>query len=459
MAERTRLPSVDRVLRAAPVRDLAAARGLALVKQNVRELQHELRRAATLPDWATYPDGYAAPLAERLSTQLGPGLVPVFNLTGTLIHTNLGRAIISPALAEAGVRAATGPTNLEFDLDAGARGDRDSHLEPLLCALTSAEAATVVNNNAAAVLLVLNTFGLGRNVPVSRGELIEIGGSFRMPDIMARAGCRLREVGTTNRTHARDFEGAIDDDTGLLVKVHPSNYHIEGFTREVATSELAEIAHRHGLSLMVDLGSGALVDLERYGLPHEPTPGETLAQGADLVTFSGDKLLGAVQAGIIVGRADLIAKLKDNPLKRALRIDKMTVAILREVLLLYQDPERLAAELPLIRTLSRESGELDALADRAALGFRERLDPAFTVDTITSECQIGSGALPDRRLPSRAVRIQHPHDAALTGLQKQLRGLPTPVLGRLNDGALLFDVRALDDVDGLRAALAMLEPL
>ena len=456
MSERARLPSVDRVLNAASVKVVARDRGLALVKRAVRELQSEMRAADALPDWATDPDSYAAPLEARLAIALGRGLVRVFNLTGTIIHTNLGRATISQAMAEAGLEAALHPTNLEFDLELGQRGDRDQLIEPLLCELTGAEAATVVNNNAAAVLLALNTFGFDRNVPVSRGELIEIGGSFRMPDIMERAGCRIREVGTTNRTHPKDFEAAIDDDTGLLIKVHPSNYHIEGFTREVSTSDLARIAHARNLPLVVDLGSGALVDLERFGLPHEPTAAETLAEGADLVTFSGDKLLGAVQAGIIVGKAELIQQIKANPLKRALRVDKITLGILRHTLTLYLEPERLADELPLIRTLARKPHELEALARRVADAFSTHLSAEFSIDTIASECQIGSGALPDRRLQSFAVRLRHPKDSALTNLQRRLRDLPAPVIGRLQDGALLFDMRTLDDEAALAANLAQL---
>ena len=458
MSQRARLPSVDKVLNAASVKVVARDRGLALVKRAVRELQHELRAEVELPDWATDPNGYAAPLEARLAIALGRGLVRVFNLTGTIIHSNLGRAAISQAMAEAGLEAALHPTNLEFDLGVGQRGDRDDLIEPLLCELTGAEAATVVNNNAAAVLLALNTFGFDRNVPVSRGELIEIGGSFRMPDIMERAGCRIREVGTTNRTHPKDFEAAIDDDTGLLIKVHPSNYHIEGFTREVGTRDLATLAQRHGLPLVVDLGSGALVDLERFGLPHEPTAAETIAEGADLVTFSGDKLLGAVQAGIIVGKAELIRQIKANPLKRALRVDKITLGILRYTLTLYQEPERLAEELPLIRTLTRKPHELEAVAQRLAETFSERLPTEFSIDTVASECQIGSGALPDRRLPSFAVRLRHAKDSALTHLQRQLRDLPAPVIGRLQDGALLFDMRTLDDENALVTNLAQLTP-
>jgi L-seryl-tRNA(Ser) seleniumtransferase len=374
-------------------------------------------------------------------------------MTGTIIHTNLGRAQISRAMAQAGVDAAINPVTLEYDLGESRRGDRDAVIEPMLCALTGAEAATVVNNNAAALLLVLNSLGLGRSVPVSRGELIEIGGSFRLPDIIERSGCRIREVGTTNRTHPDDFAQAIDESTALLLKVHPSNYRIEGFTRSVATPTLAAIAHERDLPLVVDLGSGALVDLVRFGLPHEPTIAETLKHGADIVTFSGDKLLGSVQAGLIVGRRDLIERIKRNPLKRALRCDKITLAILHYTLRLYQDPERLAAELPLLATLTKPVGALMANARRVAKSLTHRLGAPFVVDATESRCQIGSGALPDATLPSAAVTITAPADSDLTRIAARLRALDTPVLGRLHDGVLSLDVRTIDDVDALCATL------
>jgi L-seryl-tRNA(Ser) seleniumtransferase len=290
-------------------------------------------------------------------------------------------------------------------------------------------------------------------VPVSRGELIEIGGSFRLPEIIARAGCRIHEVGTTNRTHPGDFADAIDAATPLLLKVHPSNFRIEGFTSTVSTQALAQIARARGIPLVVDLGSGALVNLERFGLPHEPTVAETLAQGADLVTFSGDKLLGAVQAGLIVGRRDLIEQIKRNPIKRALRCDKITLGILHYTLRLYQDPDRLAAELPLLRTLTRPLAQLLATAGRIAQHIRPRLAATFTVAATQSDCQIGSGALPETALPSAAVQITAASDADLRQLNARLRHLPTPVIGRIHDGVLWLDVRTIDDVDALCANL------
>ena len=456
MPARARLPSVDRIIRDAALIDVVAQFGLQLVKDAVRELQSEVRANGTAPDWALSESNYGGPVRRRLSERVGPGLRRVFNMTGTIIHTNLGRAQISRAMAQAGVDAAVDPVTLEYDLDRGRRGDRDAAIEPMLCALTGAEAATVVNNNAAALLLVLNTLGFGKSVPVSRGELIEIGGSFRLPDIIERSGCAIREVGTTNRTHLRDYVSAIDATTALLLKVHPSNYRIEGFVSSVPTHALAAVAREHRLPLVVDLGSGALIDLTRFGLPHEPTAGETLSEGADVVTFSGDKLLGSVQAGLIVGRRELIERVNANPLKRALRCDKITLAILHHTLKMYQDPDRLPRELPLLQTLMRPRDVLMARAERVAAVLTERLPPPWRVRATESRCQIGSGALPEATLPSAAVTIDAVPDAELRDLVVRLRGLDIPVIGRVHDGAIWLDLRTVDDVDALCADLSRL---
>jgi L-seryl-tRNA(Ser) seleniumtransferase len=296
----------------------------------------------------------------------------------------------------------------------------------------------VVNNNAAAVLLLLNTLAARKEVPVSRGELIEIGGSFRLPDIMARSGCRLREVGTTNRTHLADYAGAIGPKTALVLKVHPSNYAIEGFASSVPESELAKLCRSRSLPFAIDLGSGTLVELERFGLPHEPTVQEALAHGADLVTFSGDKLLGGPQAGIVVGSSLLMNKLRTNPLKRALRLDKVTLAALGAVLRLYLDPDRLAARLPTLRMLSRGVEEIRSLARRVAPALASRLP---SVEVVDCESQIGSGALPAQRLPSAGLAIR-PGDARLAA---RFRRLPVPVIGRLQDGAFMLDLRCLEN--------------
>jgi L-seryl-tRNA(Ser) seleniumtransferase len=347
------LPSVDRVLRSPWAADLIELYGRTPVTAAVRAVLSEVRahgHAEAVP--AGIDDSILrARVGDRLEEMSRPSLRQVFNLTGTVVHTNLGRARLAPAATRALALAAVRPSNLEFDLAAGARGDRDVHVEAQLCKLTGAEAATVVNNNAAAVVLVLNTLARGKEVPTSRGELIEIGGAFRMPEIMACSGCVLREVGTTNRVHLDDYARAIGPATGVVMKVHTSNYAVVGFTSSVAEADLAALCRERGVPFVVDLGSGSLVDLRQYGLPHEPMPSEALGRGADIVTFSGDKLLGGPQAGILVGRADLIAAIKRNPMKRALRVDKMTIAALSATLALYEDPDRLPARLPVLAAL------------------------------------------------------------------------------------------------------------
>jgi L-seryl-tRNA(Ser) seleniumtransferase len=372
------------------------------------------------------------------------GLRPLFNLTGTVLHTNLGRAVLAEVAIQAAVAAMRDPVALEYDLKAGKRGERDDHVRALLCALTGAEDATLVNNNAAAVLLALNTLANGREAIVSRGELIEIGGAFRMPEIMARAGTQLVEVGTTNRTHAKDYRAALGAQTGVILKVHTSNYRIQGFTAEVSAGELATIAGDANVPLMNDLGSGTLVDLSHYGLPKEPAVREAVAQGADIVTFSGDKLLGGPQAGFIVGKQALIAAINQNPMKRALRIDKIRLAAIEATLKLYRDPDRLIDRLPTLQLLAHPKAQIEARAHRLLDPVRRAVGTAFTVAVCECRSQIGSGALPLDTIPSAGLIIRSRKGGrALNRLAAALRSLTRPMIGRIENGGLTLDLRCL----------------
>ena len=454
------LPSVDVLLRTAQVGALIARHGRAVVTDAVRSVLANARSEITANGVEISHDALLDRVAAEVETRTTASLRRVFNLTGTILHTNLGRAPLPREAIEAVVAAASEPSNIEFDLDTGKRGDRDAHVEALLCRLTGADAATVVNNNAAAVLLVLNTLALRKEVPTSRGELIEIGGSFRMPDIMKRAGCTLREVGTTNRVHLRDYADAIGPKTGLVMKVHTSNYEVVGFTASVAEQELASLCRERNVPFVVDLGSGMLVDLAQFGLPHEPTPTEALAHGADLVTFSGDKLLGGPQAGLIVGRADLIATIKRNPLRRTLRVDKMTIAALSAVLALYTDSERLAEKLPVLTLLTRPLAEIRSLAERLLPPVSALFDRVATVNVTECVSQIGSGALPTRTIPSAGLSIRpstrRGAGATLHAIAASFRALPVPVIGRIQDEAFILDLRCLTDEHTFAAQLTQL---
>jgi L-seryl-tRNA(Ser) seleniumtransferase len=399
---------------------------------------------------------------ERLEILFKPSLRPVLNLSGTVLHTNLGRAPLPTEALDAVLAVAGGASNLEFDLKRGARGDRDDHIEDLLKRLTGAEAVTVVNNNAAAVLLVLNALANKREVPVSRGELIEIGGSFRIPDIMTRAGCRLVEVGTTNRTHLSDFVEAINVKTALVMKVHTSNYVVQGFTASVPEAELARVCAAHSVPFVVDLGAGSLIDLGDYGLPSEPTPQATLARGADLVMFSGDKLLGGPQVGIIVGKAALISKIKRSPLKRALRIDKMSMAALEAVLRLYLNPDRLRERLPVFRLLTRTQEAIRDTALRVLPLLSTQLEGWAAVQLIDCASEIGSGSQPGQRLKSAGLSIMplsaRHRGRALLKLQEALRALPIPVISRVEKDTLILDFRCVEDESVVSEQIRLLRP-
>ena len=443
------IPSVDKLLSSEAFQKTVRAYGHTRTSKSIREYLSSLR--ADVQQNHSHPIPSAEDIAAAITISLDSidrhSLRPVLNLTGTVLHTNLGRAALPASALRAIALTASGNTNLEFDLPKGKRGDRDDHVEKLLCELTGAEAITVVNNNAAAVLICLNTFAFGKEVCISRGELVEIGGSFRIPEVMEKSGCTLRELGATNRTHLKDYANAVNEHTGLLMKVHTSNYEIRGFTQEVSYEEVAALAKERDVPFLADLGSGTLIDLENYGLKHEPTVQEVLKAGTDVVTFSGDKLLGGPQSGIIAGRKELIEQIKNNPLKRALRVDKLTLAALSEVLKLYKHPEALTQELPTIRHLARKPEEIKSIAEAVLPAFIKSAGDKATVSVIPSASQIGSGALPLDQLPSFSIRIKpaSERDAELQQLTSAFREMSVPVVGRLNDGALLFDLRTLDE--------------
>jgi len=445
------LPSVDRLLREPQVAALIAENGHTLIADEARALIESLRRRALEGDLQRAEVAIPAlreVLAARVRERLAPRLRTVLNLTGTVLHTNLGRALLADAALQRLLETMSAPNDLEYDLATGRRGERDSKVESLLCELTGAEAATVVNNNAAAVLLTIAAIARGREVIVSRGELVEIGGAFRMPDVMVAAGATLVEVGTTNRTHALDYERAIGERTALLMKVHTSNYVVQGFTSALDETQLAEIARRRGVPLASDLGSGSLVDLSDWGLPREPTPREKIAAGCDVVTFSGDKLLGGPQAGLIVGTRAAIDLIRACPLKRALRVSKLPLAALEATLQLYLRPERLASDLPTLRLLVRPREAIRALARSLREPVAGALGTRFEVSVVDLLGQIGSGSLPIDRLPSAGLAIAptpRRSGRELDALGAALRGLPRPVIGRVADDRLVLDLRCLED--------------
>lgn len=444
----SQIPSTDSLLRDAAFQPLLARWGHTQVAAMLRLLQEQARKSVrethTLPDWS---QDWCAICDSRLRETTQSAFRPVFNLTGTVLHTNLGRALQAQSAIDAVTNVMRSAITLEYDLDDAGRGHRDRAIAALLCEITGAEDACIVNNNAAAVLLMLAACSDGKEVVVSRGELVEIGGAFRIPDVMRQAGCQLVEVGTTNRTHAADYLQAIGENTALLMKVHTSNYHIEGFTHALSEAELVQLAQASGVPVVSDLGSGSLVDLSQYGLPKELVVKDLIDAGVSLVSFSGDKLLGGPQAGIIVGKKALIERVQSHPLKRALRADKMTLAALEATLRLYQHPETLTRQLPTLRLLTRDAAAINKQAQRMLPVLQQRFGEAFDVAVMPCQSQIGSGSLPVDRLPSAAITFT-PRDGrggTTETLALQLRGLPSPVIGRIYDGRLWLDLRCLED--------------
>jgi len=442
------LPPVNRLLAHPRTERLLVRFNREYVVQGCRDILDELRRVIAqghvVDPAALEMDAILDRLESRLSTAADARLQRLVNATGTVLHTNLGRALLAQAAVDAVLQAATHPVNLEYDLVQGQRGRREQVIEDLLMRLTGAEAATVVNNNAAAVLLALNTIATGKEVIVSRGELIEIGGAFRIPEIMARSGAILKEVGTTNRTHRSDYESAITDRTALLLKVHTSNYRIVGFVADVGLADLVALGRTHRIPVMEDLGSGALIDLSRYGLPKEPVVADRIALGADIVTFSGDKVLGGPQAGLLAGRAEWVEAISRNPLHRALRCGKLTIAALEATLRLYLESPSIAEDIPALRAFTRPLSEIEEIARRALPSLTSALGPGFRVSIQDATSQIGSGALPTDEIPTKAIVVEHDFLGAhrIAGRFRQAR---PPIIGRVKDDVFVLDARTIWD--------------
>ncbi|WP_439290989.1 L-seryl-tRNA(Sec) selenium transferase [Lonepinella koalarum] len=453
------LPSVDKLLKTPQGELLVDQFGHTAVVNMIRQLlqlaREQIKETQQLPNYFNDVDHTIAEIRYQLIQQNQVQIKSVHNLTGTVLHTNLGRALWSATAQQAALNAMAGNVALEYDLEIGKRSHRDHYISELLTQLTGAEAACVVNNNAAAVLLMLATFAQGKEVIISRGELIEIGGAFRIPDIMAQAGCTLVEVGTTNRTHLKDYQNAINENTAFLMKVHNSNYQICGFTHSVEEHKLTELGKQFNIPVISDLGSGALIDLTQYGLPKEPTVQEKLAQGVDLISFSGDKLLGGVQAGIIVGKKSLIDQLQAHPLKRVLRCDKVILAGLEATLRLYLQPEKLIETLPTLRLLTQSIAQLNEKAERVKEQLSQHL-PEFSLQIEASYAQIGSGSQPLAQIPSVAVTIASQTNGKLTALLQRLKQLPTPMIARMEQDKIWLDMRSLVNVDHLLESLQAL---
>lgn len=443
------IPKVDEILKMRGIESLTGSYPRQLVVEAVRKTLDEIRRDILEgravegdSETGTDPDRITARVNIALGLLARPNLRRVINATGVVLHTNLGRAVLCPGAVEAVHMAATGYSNLELNLDSGKRGSRYAPVEGILSRLTGAQSSLVVNNNAAAVLLALGTLAKGSEVIVSRGQLVEIGGSFRIPEVMEQSGAILREVGSTNKTYPDDYRRAINEKTALLLHVHTSNYRIVGFTRETTVEELAELGRENGIPVMSDLGSGSLLGMEQLGLPPEPTVQQTVAAGADVVTFSGDKLLGGPQAGIIVGKKDLLDRMKKNPLTRALRIDKMTVAALEATLREYLDGRTVMQNIPTLRMIGASGEQLYERAGALALLLEEAVGSRARISVEKGSSAVGGGAMPTAELPAWLVSVR-PAEMAVEELAGRLREGDPAVVGRIQDDCLLLDVRTI----------------
>lgn len=449
------LPSIDRLLKTENgillLEEYGHSATVSAMRNFLQQAREFIKISAQLPSFCVDDQAFLRQVELSLQQQRQVVIQPVHNLTGTVLHTNLGRAIWSESAQQAALQAMQQNVALEFDLQQGKRGHRDQAISELLAHLTGAEAACIVNNNAAAVLLMLATFAKDREVIISRGELIEIGGAFRIPDIMQQAGCKLVEVGTTNRTHLRDYAQAINENTAFLLKVHSSNYQIVGFTKSVSEEELVQLGQEKNIPVITDLGSGALIDFRDYGLPHEPQVQQKVAAGVDLISFSGDKLLGGPQAGIIVGKKALIEQLQQHPLKRVLRCDKVILSALEATLRLYLEPENLPKSLPTLSALSKTTAELQPQAQQLLQALQTKLGDRFDLMIEACDAQIGSGAQPMTKIASLAVTLQAKSAKRedLYQLITMLKTLAQPIIGRVENNKLWLDLRSVAQIETL----------
>ena len=447
------IPALDRLLKTDQGEQLILKFGHQAVVKQIRvlltQIRQEIHQTHTLPDICRSDEQLLAQVREQLSQQTNVAIKPVFNLTGTVLHTNLGRGLWSENAIQAATQAMKHNVALEFDIEAGKRSHRDHYVSQLLSQITGAEAACIVNNNAAAVLLILATFAQGKEVIISRGELIEIGGAFRIPDIMQQAGCKLVEVGTTNRTHLKDYRNAITENTAFLMKVHTSNYQIQGFTASVSEEELVALGKEFNLPVISDLGSGSLVNMQALNLPAEPMVQDKVLSGVDLISFSGDKLLGGPQAGIIVGKKSLISQLQQHPLKRVLRCDKVILSGLEATLRQYLFPEQLTRSLPTLQLLTQTLDELKQKAEQLKASLCKRLDSRYILQIEPSLAQIGSGALPTEQIQSIAVTVSSENQRDLLELEQQFKNYLNPMITRISQQKMWLDLRSVGQFEEL----------